>query len=96
LCIVNDLRTKGIDVETMLMDYDTYEAYEHYGAWTDERGRPVPCSPRRPLPALTQDEHSLYLHLTDPAWDRVRRVEQERIPLHVAAERLASYMDACR
>ena len=96
LCIVNDLRTKGIDVDSMLMDYATYEAYEQYGAWTDEKGKPVPCSPRRPLPALTPDEHLLYLHLTDPAWSRVRRVEQERIPLQVAAERLASHMEARR
>jgi hypothetical protein len=92
LCIVNDLRTAGIDVDTMLMDYATYEAYEQYGAWTDEKGRPVPCSPRRNLLALTPDENLLYLHLTDPAWERVRRVEQERIPLHVAAECLASHV----
>jgi hypothetical protein len=76
----------------MLMDYATYEAYEQYGAWTDEKGRPIACSPRRALPELTSDEHQLYMHLTDPAWIRVRRVEQERIPLHVAAERLASDM----
>ena len=43
---------------------------------------------------MTPDEHLLYLHLTDPAWKRVRRVEQERIPLHVAAESLASRMEA--
>jgi hypothetical protein len=43
---------------------------------------------------LTSDEHLLYLHLTDPAWKRVRRVEQERMPLHVAAESLASRMEA--
>lgn len=96
LCIVNDLRTGGINVDTMLMDYATYEAYEQYGAWTDERGKPVPCSPRYPNPALTPDEHLLYLHLTDPAWDRVRRVEQERIPLTMAAEHLASLMEARR
>jgi hypothetical protein len=93
LAIVNDLRTAGIGVSTMLMDYGTYEAYEQYGAWTDEKGRPIPCSPRRNLPALTPDEQLLYLHLTDPGWNRVRRVEQERIPLQVAAERLASHTE---
>jgi hypothetical protein len=92
LCIVNDLRVAGVNASTMLMDYATYEAYEQFGAWTDEKGRPVPCSPRRALPELTPAEHMLYLHLTDPAWARVRRVEQERIPLHVAAERLVSRM----
>jgi hypothetical protein len=94
LCIVNDLRTKGIKVDTVLMDNATYEAYEKYGAWTDEKGKTIPCSSRRSLPSLTPDERLLYLHLTDPAWKRVRRVEQERIPLHVAAESLASRMEA--
>jgi len=32
LCIVNDLRSAGISVSTILMDYATYEAYEQYGA----------------------------------------------------------------
>jgi hypothetical protein len=88
LAIVNDLRTAGIQADTILMDFATYEAYEKYGAWTDDKGRPVPCSPRRQLPALASNEHHLYRLLTDPAWTRVRRVEQERIPLRVAAARL--------
>jgi hypothetical protein len=96
LTIVNDLRIAGINADTMLMDYATYETYEQYGAWTDEKGRPIPCSPQRNLPALTPAEHLLYLHLTDPAWARVRRVEQERMPLYVAAERLASLMETRR
>jgi Uncharacterized protein conserved in bacteria C-term(DUF2220) len=39
-------------------------------------------------PALTPSERDLYQLLTDPAWTRVRRIEQERIPLGVGAERL--------
>jgi hypothetical protein len=89
LCIVNDLRVAGVHATTILMDYTAYETYERYGAWTDDKGKPIPCSPRRSLPALTSEEHQLYLHLTDPAWTRVRRVEQERIPLHVAVAHLA-------
>jgi hypothetical protein len=88
-CIVNDLRVAGVRATTILMDYAAYEAYERYGAWIDDKGKPIPCSPRRSLPALTPEEHLLYLRLTDPAWTRIRRVEQERIPLHVAAARLA-------
>jgi hypothetical protein len=88
LAIVNDLRIAGIQADTILMDYATCEAYEQYGAWTDDKGKPVPCSPRRQLPALTPGEYHLYQLLTDPAWTRVRRVEQERIPLLVAAARL--------
>jgi hypothetical protein len=89
LCIVNDLRVAGVDAVSILMDYPTYEAYERYGAWTDDKGKPVPSSPRRTLLALTPEEHLLYLHLTDPAWTRVRRIEQERIPLQVAVAHLA-------
>lgn len=88
LTIVNSLRLAGIDVDTMLMNFATYEAYEQYGAWTDDKGKPVPCSPRRNLAALTPDERRLYEALTDPTWARVRRVEQERMPLHVAVAHL--------
>lgn len=56
------------------MDYATYEEYEQYGAWTDEKGKPVPCSPRRQLPARTPSERDLYQLLTDPAWTRDRRI----------------------
>jgi len=90
LAIVNDLRIAGIQAATILVDYATYEAYEQYGAWTDDKGKPVPCSPRRQLPALTLGEQHLYQFLTDPEWTRVRRVEQERIPLRVAAARLGA------
>jgi hypothetical protein len=92
LSIVNDLRMAGVNVDTMLMDYATYEAYEQFGAWTDEKGKPVPCSRRRKLPALTPTEQHMYQMLTDPTSTRVRRVEQERIPLEVAAEHLGTLL----
>jgi hypothetical protein len=92
LSIVNDLRVAGINADTMLMDYTTYEAYEQFGAWTDEKGRPVPCSRRRKLPALTPAEQHTYQMLTDPSSTRVRRVEQERIPLDVAARHLGELL----
>ena len=63
------------------MDQQAYDAYERFGAWTDEKGKPIPCSPRKPLPTLTASERALYEQITDPTWARVRRVEQERIPL---------------
>jgi hypothetical protein len=92
LSIVNDLRAAGVNVDTMLMDYTTYEAYEQFGAWTDEKGKPIPCSRRRKLPALTPTEQHMYQLLTEPSFTRVRRVEQERIPLEVAAECLGSLL----
>jgi hypothetical protein len=92
LSIVNDLRVAGINADTMLMDHATYEAYEQFGAWTDEKGKPVPCSRRRKLPALTPAEQDMYQMLTDPSYKRARRVEQERIPLGVATEHLGSLL----
>jgi hypothetical protein len=78
--IVDRLRSNGLPIRTVLMDCDAYARYERYGSWTDERGE-VPCTPRRPLTALTDAERAVYEALTDPAWTRVRRIEQERIPL---------------
>lgn len=92
LSIVNDLRIAGVAVETMLMDYATYEAYEQFGAWTDEKGKPIACSRPRKLPALMPAEQNMYEMLTDPSSTRVRRVEQERIPLEVAAEHLGALL----
>jgi len=83
--IVNNLRASGIPAETILMDQSTYEAYERFGAWTDEKAKPIPCSPRRTLPHLAPTELAIYHDLTDPGWKRVRRIEQERIPLTEAA-----------
>lgn len=86
--ILNGLRREGIPATSILMDHDTYERFEQYGAWTDPTGRPVPCRPRQPTPHLTATERRVYEQLTDPTWSRVRRVEQERIPLSHAVEQL--------
>lgn len=52
------------------------------------------ASPRdaRELPELTADERALYLDLIDECWARVRRIEQERIPLKVAHALVATQM----
>lgn len=88
LSIVNNLRLKGLPVRTILMDRITYDTYERFGAWTDEKGDKLGCPPRRAADALTPDELALYTDLTDPAWARVRRIEQERIPLSDAVRAL--------
>ncbi|MDQ4039749.1 MAG: DUF2220 family protein [Actinomycetota bacterium] len=83
--IVNCLRSNGVDALTILMDEQTYASYEKYGAWTDHRGQSIPCSPRKLLPHLGDAERTMYKCLTDPGWRRVRRIEQERVPLQVAS-----------
>jgi hypothetical protein len=81
--IVNGLRAHGLAVRTILMDRLTYETYERFGTNTETNGKPVPHQ-RKDLDQLTDAEREVYLNLTDPAWTRHRRVEQERIPLDVA------------
>lgn len=84
--ILDGFRAAGLAVTSVLMDLPTYEQYEQFGTSTDARGNPLVATPRRPLEHLTDDEQQLYGCLTDPAWTRYRRVEQERIPLGVAAD----------
>jgi hypothetical protein len=80
---LNSLRAAGIPAESILMDQDTYAAYERYGSWTDSAGKPLNGAGPKPLQHLTDGEAQLYGCLSDPTWQRVRRIEQERIPLRV-------------
>lgn len=90
--IVNNLRANGIRVHTVLMDQQTYDTYERFGAWTDEKGKPIPCSSWRRLPALTAAERAVYENLTHPRWMRVRRIEQERIPLAAGVAHVTAHL----
>jgi hypothetical protein len=82
--ILDGYRAAGLPLVSILMDLATYEAYEAFGTWTDPKGVTLTAAPRRPLPHLTDAERELYSRLTEPDWPRVRRVEQEKIPLDVA------------
>lgn len=86
LAILNDYRAAGLEVRSLLMDLAAFASYERFGATTDANGLPLNVTKRRDLPFLTPDERDLYNELTDPSWSRVRRVEQERIPLPVALD----------
>ncbi|MFI7055475.1 Wadjet anti-phage system protein JetD domain-containing protein [Streptosporangium canum] len=83
--IVNSYRGCGLTVDTILMDLPSYEVYERFGAITDARGESLAVPVRKALPHLTPAEGALYERLTDPQWPRARRIEQERIPLAIAA-----------
>ncbi|MGO9294902.1 MAG: Wadjet anti-phage system protein JetD domain-containing protein [Streptosporangiaceae bacterium] len=83
--ILDGFRAAGLPVTSVLMDLATYERYEQFGTSTDARGNPLTATACRPLAHLTDAEQQLYECLTDPLWTRYRRVEQERIPLSVAA-----------
>jgi hypothetical protein len=84
--IVNLFREQGLAARTILMDLPTFEVYERFGTTTDARGNPLDTPIRKNLTILTESEQALYDRFTDPEWARVRRIEQERIPLTVAKE----------
>lgn len=83
--ILNGWRGDGVPVTSMLMDLATYEQYESFGTNTDKKDQPLKAAGRKPLPHLTDPERAVYERITDPAWTGHRRIEQERIPLEVAA-----------
>lgn len=78
---LHSLRAAGIRADSVLMDWATYETYEPYGSWTGPDDKPLTGTGGRELTNLTSSEANLYHRLVDPAWTRVRRIEQERIPL---------------
>lgn len=90
--ILNGFRESGLAVTSVLMDLAAFERYEQFGTETDARGNPVVAGKRRPLQYLTDAERDLYDCLTDQAWTRYRRVEQEKIPLNVAAQVVSSHI----
>lgn len=81
--ILNSLRVSGVPARSVLMDRAAYVRYEHFGTFVDHRGRHIPCAPRKKLTELTEHERVVYHEITDPDWSRVRRIEQEKIPLAV-------------
>jgi hypothetical protein len=90
--IVDQYRRAGLSVTSLFMDRTAYERYERFGTMTDARGNPLPASCRKPLSHLTIVERELYELLTDPHWQRVRRIEQEKIPLASAWETVRNLM----
>lgn len=81
--ILDEFRVSGVDAVSMLMDMETYEAYQRYGTKLDPKGKPVRPVPRRIISKLEGGEKELYTFLTSGEAP-MPRVEQERIPLRVA------------
>lgn len=84
--ILNDLRARGIEAASILMDTTTFDRYERFGTGTDRRNRPLGIVEQKALPHLTPAERAVYDRLTDPGWTGHRRIEQERIRLADAVE----------
>lgn len=75
------------EVVSILMDAVTLDRYAVLGVDHDERGRVIP-SASAPLPRLTGDERQAYEAIATGGRVRVRRIEQERIPVDDAATAL--------
>jgi hypothetical protein len=84
--ILDGFRAASIPVTSILMDPSAFEAWERFGTSVDRHGRPLGPRQARPVPRLTDAERALYQQLVSPTWTQHRRIEQERIPLHIVLE----------
>lgn len=84
LSIVNTYRKRGLNVETILMDIDSYREYADRGVSVDRRGETLIAPARPDLPYLTEQESALLGLLCDPCHDGPRRIEQEQLPRQAA------------
>jgi hypothetical protein len=94
--ILDGFRAVGVAATSILMNINAYEAWERFGTNTDARGNPLKTRESRPVPYLTGEEATLYHRLIEPAWERHRRIEQERIPLDVAVAEVRRHLVARR
>ena len=75
-----ELESRGTELESVLMDSMAWASYLHLGVNHDKEGIPLkPCS--TPLPHLNGGEADCYAILASQGEKRIRRIEQERIPL---------------
>lgn len=72
------------DIDSILMDSATYEAYEQFGTNHDKNGNLLTPAGSKVVDRLRADEQAMYGRILDPAHAGHRRIEQERIPLDVA------------
>ncbi|MGW4489013.1 Wadjet anti-phage system protein JetD domain-containing protein [Amycolatopsis sp. NPDC004368] len=82
--ILDEFRAVGVPARSLFMDHAAYDRWEPYGTDVDRHGKPLQPRAPRPTPYLTSVERTLYEDLCSPSWDQHRRIEQERIPLHLA------------
>lgn len=85
------------DVDSILMDPETYEAYEQFGTDLDKNGKVITAG----VPKLAEklkllaDERIMYLRVVDAQCTGHRRLEQERIPLARALEAVQLLRQQC-
>ena len=78
------------DLESICMDVAAYDTFERFGTGHDRHGRALTGGVPKPAPRLRDGERAVYLRLLDETHRGHRRIEQERIPLPVAADAVHS------
>lgn len=79
--IVDAYRTRGVAIDTILMDVDTLHEYAAYGVNVNVAGAPIQRGHRQQVGSLTPGELAAYAAVTDVGGQLPARLEQERIPL---------------
>jgi hypothetical protein len=82
--ILAGYRREGLAITSILMNLDTYTAYAAWGTNTLPNGETIRRREPKSLPDLTEEERATYHAVCRPSDGLPPRVEQERIPLHVA------------
>lgn len=83
--ILAGYRRDGLAVTSILMNSETYETYAAWGTNTLPNGERIRRRAPKTLPDLTREERDAYHAVCQPSDSLPLRVEQERIPLEVAA-----------
>lgn len=87
--ILDAYRAAGLTMRSILMDIDAFRRYERLGTAQAAGKRSLESHTRLELGHLTPGEQELYNLITDPAYQGVRRIEQERIPLEAALSQIS-------
>lgn len=86
--ILDGFRAAGVPARSLLMDWQAYEQWERFGTNVDKHGNALLPRQPREVPHLSSEERGLYEALCSETWERNRRIEQERVPLPLAASTL--------
>ncbi|WP_308465060.1 Wadjet anti-phage system protein JetD domain-containing protein [Rathayibacter soli] len=82
------------DIESILMDPETYDEFEQYGTDLDQYGKALTPGVPKQTDQLRADERAMYLRVLDEQHRGHRRIEQERITLGRAIAAVQSLIDS--
>lgn len=89
--ILSEVRESGIDCESLFMDVESCTRYERFGTAYTPKGERLKLRNPAEVPGLREDERALYESLCSGEGVNYLRIEQERIPIVDAVERLRAF-----